>query len=70
MKALAQVPLQDTDAACREVTRARASGHIGVQIGNHVGTRSLDDPAILEEISADLAAIGYPLDRSAFAERR
>ncbi|MET0440616.1 MAG: amidohydrolase family protein [Casimicrobiaceae bacterium] len=48
LKALAQVPLQDIDAACREATRARASGHIGVQIGNHVGQRSLDDPGILE----------------------
>jgi aminocarboxymuconate-semialdehyde decarboxylase len=48
LKALAQVPLQDIDAACREVTRARASGHVGVQIGNHVGLKSLDDPGILD----------------------
>lgn len=48
LKALAQVPLQDVDAACREVTRAKRSGHIGVQIGNHVGPRSLDDPGLLD----------------------
>jgi aminocarboxymuconate-semialdehyde decarboxylase len=48
LKPLAQVPLQDIDAACREVSRARASGHVGVQIGNHVGARSLDDPGILD----------------------
>lgn len=48
LKALAQVPLQDVDAACREVSRARASGHVGVQIGNHVGLRSLDDPGLLD----------------------
>lgn len=48
LKALAQVPLQDVGAACREVTRARASGHIGVQIGNHVGPKALDDPGILD----------------------
>ena len=48
LKALAQVPLQDVDASCREVSRARAAGHVGVQIGNHVGARSLDDPAILD----------------------
>lgn len=48
LKALAQVPLQDIDAACREVTRARALGHVGVQIGNHVGTTGLDDPGILD----------------------
>jgi len=48
LKALAQVPLQDIDASCREVSRARESGHIGVQIGNHVGMKSLDDPGILD----------------------
>lgn len=48
LKALAQVPLQDVDAACREVTRAKSTGHIGVQIGNHVGRKSLDDPGILD----------------------
>jgi len=48
LKALAQVPLQDIDAACREVSRARLSGHVGVQIGNHVGTKSLNDPGILD----------------------
>ncbi len=47
LKALAQVPLQDVDAACREVTRAREAGHVGVQIGNHVGPKALDDPGIL-----------------------
>ncbi|HVF63977.1 MAG TPA: amidohydrolase family protein [Casimicrobiaceae bacterium] len=48
LKPLAQVPLQDVGAACREVTHARRSGHIGVQIGNHVEARGLDDPGICE----------------------
>jgi len=48
LKTLAQVPLQDIDAACREVSRARVSGHVGVQIGNHVGPKSLNDPGILD----------------------
>ncbi len=48
LKALAQVPLQDIDAACREATRARALGHVGVQIGNHVGVKGLEDPGILD----------------------
>lgn len=39
----AQVPLQDPDAACVEADRAIASGHLGVEIGNHVGDRDLDD---------------------------
>jgi aminocarboxymuconate-semialdehyde decarboxylase len=43
LKALAQVPLQDIDLACREASRAKAAGHVGVQIGNHLGTRDLDD---------------------------
>ena len=43
LKALAQVPLQDIDLACREATRAHRAGHHGVQIGNHLGPRDLDD---------------------------
>ncbi len=47
LRALAQVPLQDIDASCAEVSRAMRSGHLGVQIGNHVGAKSLDDAGIL-----------------------
>jgi aminocarboxymuconate-semialdehyde decarboxylase len=44
---LCQVPLQDTDAACKELSRAMNDGHVGVQIGNHVGERNLDDEGII-----------------------
>jgi aminocarboxymuconate-semialdehyde decarboxylase len=47
MKALCQVPLQDIDAACKELTRCMRAGHLGVQIGNHVGDKNLDDEGIL-----------------------
>jgi aminocarboxymuconate-semialdehyde decarboxylase len=47
MKALAQVPLQDIDMSCAEVGRAMQAGHLGVQIGNHMGTRDLDDEGLL-----------------------
>jgi aminocarboxymuconate-semialdehyde decarboxylase len=47
LKALCQVPLQDIDAACSELTRCMRAGHLGVQIGNHVGEKNLDDPGIL-----------------------
>jgi aminocarboxymuconate-semialdehyde decarboxylase len=60
MKALAQVPLQDTELACREADRAMAAGCIGVQIGNHVGERDFDD-AGLEAFLAHCAARGIPL---------
>jgi aminocarboxymuconate-semialdehyde decarboxylase len=43
----AQVPLQDTDAACAELDRAIDSGHVGVEIGNHVGDRDLDHEGIV-----------------------
>ncbi|WP_288968681.1 amidohydrolase family protein [uncultured Microbacterium sp.] len=43
----AQVPLQDPDAACAEADRAIASGHAGVEIGNHVGDRDLDDEGMV-----------------------
>jgi aminocarboxymuconate-semialdehyde decarboxylase len=47
LKALCQVPLQDTDAACKELSRCIKAGHLGVQIGNHVGEKNLDDPSIV-----------------------
>jgi aminocarboxymuconate-semialdehyde decarboxylase len=47
LKALCQVPLQDIDAACKELTRCVRAGHLGVQIGNHVGEKNLDDPGIV-----------------------
>jgi aminocarboxymuconate-semialdehyde decarboxylase len=48
LKALAQVPLQDLDMACREASRAKASGLVGVQIGNHLGPRDLDDEHLVQ----------------------
>ncbi|MBY5990891.1 amidohydrolase family protein [Ferrimonas balearica] len=45
--AMAQVPLQDIDAACAEASRAKAIGHVGVQIGSHVNGRGMDDTATL-----------------------
>jgi aminocarboxymuconate-semialdehyde decarboxylase len=47
LKSLCQVPLQDIDAACKELTRSMKAGHIGVHIGNHVGDKNLDDPGIV-----------------------
>ncbi|GAA3677187.1 amidohydrolase family protein [Nocardioides ginsengisoli] len=43
----AQVPLQDPDLACAELDRAVAAGHHGVEIGNHVGDRDLDDGGVV-----------------------
>jgi aminocarboxymuconate-semialdehyde decarboxylase len=47
LKSLCQVPLQDIDASCKELSRCMRSGHVGVQIGNHVGEKNLDDPAMV-----------------------
>jgi aminocarboxymuconate-semialdehyde decarboxylase len=47
LKALCQVPLQDVDAACKELSRCMRARHLGVQIGNHVGEKNLDDPGIV-----------------------
>jgi len=44
---LCQVPLQDTDAACKVLSQAMRDGHVGVQIGNHVGERNLDDEGLI-----------------------
>ena len=59
-RALCQVPLQDTDAACAELTRAMNAGHVGVQIGNHVGDRELDDEGIITFLQ-HCAAEGAPV---------
>lgn len=47
LKSLCQVPLQNIDASCKELTRCMRAGHVGVQIGNHVGEKNLDDPGIV-----------------------
>ncbi|HJQ17964.1 MAG TPA: amidohydrolase family protein [Allosphingosinicella sp.] len=66
LKAICQVPLQDTDAACAELSRSIANGHIGVQIGNHVRDRDLDDPALLTFLNhcadLDAAVLVHPWD--------
>jgi aminocarboxymuconate-semialdehyde decarboxylase len=46
LKSFCQVPLQDIDAACKELSRCMRAGHLGVQIGNHVGSKNLDDAGI------------------------
>lgn len=60
LTALAQVPLQDTDLACREAERAMADGHRGIQIGNHVGVRNLDDEGLVAFLQ-HCGAIGAPV---------
>ena len=47
LKSLCQVPLQDIEAACKELSRSMRAGHLGVQIGNHVAEKNLDDPGIV-----------------------
>jgi aminocarboxymuconate-semialdehyde decarboxylase len=47
LKSLCQVPLQDIDASCKELSRCVHAGHLGVQIGNHVAEKNLDDPGIV-----------------------
>ncbi|ASR36385.1 aminocarboxymuconate-semialdehyde decarboxylase [Prauserella marina] len=55
-----QVPLQDTDAACAEVERCAAQGHRGVEIGNHVGDRDLDDEGVVTFLQ-HCAQLGMPV---------
>lgn len=64
--ALSQVPLQDTDRACREASRAQAAGCVGVQIGNHVGERDLDDEGLVTFLThcanEGIAVLVHPWD--------
>ncbi|GIH75608.1 amidohydrolase family protein [Planobispora longispora] len=55
-----QVPLQDPDLACAELDRCLAAGHAGVEIGNHVGDRDLDDAGIVQFLQ-HCAAVGAPV---------
>jgi len=56
----AQVPLQDPDAACRELDRCLANGHVGVEIGNHVGDKDLDDAGVVTFLQ-HCADVGAPV---------
>lgn len=60
LKPFCQVPLADPEAACHELDRCLANGHIGVEIGNHVGDRDLDDPGVVEFLQ-HCAAVGAPV---------
>lgn len=55
-----QVPLQDPAAACAELDRSMANGHVGVEIGNHVGDQDLDSAGIVEFLQ-HCAAVGAPV---------
>jgi aminocarboxymuconate-semialdehyde decarboxylase len=73
LKALAQVPLQDLDAACKEVSRAKRDGHIGVQIGNHLGDKDLDHEQLVAFLahcaSEDIPLLVHPWDMMGGKER-
>jgi aminocarboxymuconate-semialdehyde decarboxylase len=66
LKSFCQVPLQDIDASCKELSRCKQSGHLGVQIGNHVGEKNLDDAGIITFLQhcADeaMAVLVHPWD--------
>ncbi|GAB2960015.1 amidohydrolase family protein [Micromonospora polyrhachis] len=55
-----QVPLQDPEAACVELDRCLANGHVGVEIGNHVGERDLDDEGVVTFLR-HCAEVGAPV---------
>ncbi|WP_306320194.1 MULTISPECIES: amidohydrolase family protein [unclassified Streptomyces] len=63
---LCQVPLQDTRLACETVSKARAAGHRGVHIGNHLGERPLSDGGLTEFLAhcaaEDMPVLVHPWD--------
>ena len=69
LRTLCQVPLQDVDAACSEIGRAKENGHVGVHIGNHVCGRNLDDPELVRFLhfcaDEDMAVLVHPWDMMA-----
>lgn len=73
LKALAQVPLQDTQRACAEASRAMAAGCVGVQIGNHVGDKDLDHPDLVDFLiycaENDIPVLVHPWDMMGGGQR-
>lgn len=73
LKALAQVPLQDTKLACAEASRAMAAGCVGVQIGNHVGDKDMDHPDLVDFLTYcaenDVPVLVHPWDMMGSAGR-
>lgn len=66
-RAFCAVPLQDPDAAVRELRRRMAvAGFVGVEIGTRVGDRELSDPAFDQffAVAAELGAVVFvhPVD--------
>lgn len=63
---MCQVPLPDPDAACAELSRCMAAGHVGVEIGNHVGDSDLDDAGVVTFLqhaaSLGAAVLVHPWD--------
>lgn len=66
LAALCQVPLQDVDSAVRELERCMEAGHLGVQIGNHVGDVDLDSAPMIAFLQRcaelDAAVLIHPWD--------
>ena len=60
LRPMCQVPLQDADAACAELSRSIDAGHVGVEIGNHVGDRDLDDAGVVTFLQ-HAASLGVPV---------
>lgn len=40
---LATIPMQDTEAAIKELERAKAAGHVGIQIGSNINDENLSE---------------------------
>jgi aminocarboxymuconate-semialdehyde decarboxylase len=57
---MCQVPLQDPDAACAELDRCMSAGHVGVEIGNHVGDSDLDAAGVVTFLQ-HAAGLGAPV---------
>ena len=57
---MCQVPLQDPDAACAELDRCVRNGHVGVEIGNHVGDSDLDAEGAVTFLQ-HAASLGAPV---------
>jgi aminocarboxymuconate-semialdehyde decarboxylase len=67
---LATIPMQDTNAAIKELERAKAAGHVGIQIGSNINDENLSEDRFFPIFEAcerlDMAVMVHPWQMMGF----
>jgi aminocarboxymuconate-semialdehyde decarboxylase len=67
---LATIPMQDTNAAIKELERSKAAGHVGIQIGSNINDENLSEDRFFPIFEAcerlDMAIMVHPWQMMGF----